>query len=267
MDLQTIEFKGNNIEVIDEREVLGKPFRIFGDAENPLFLAKDVAGWIGVKQTGQLLEQVDQAEKLKCFENTSGQRREMWFLTEDGLYEVLMLSRKPIAKEFKRQVRAILKQIRRTGGYIPVAEDEPDDVIMARALLIMQKTLEDKNRLIGELQPKADFADAVTASPDCVSFGEMAKILRQNGLPYGRTRMCEALREDGFLIQQRCADFNTPTQWAMERDVFYHSKHVKETSGGHWAASNVVRVTGRGQQVLLQHFMRKHQANAGGCVA
>ncbi|MCL2301094.1 MAG: phage antirepressor KilAC domain-containing protein [Firmicutes bacterium] len=254
------------ISIIDEREVLGKPFRIFGDAENPLFLAKDVAAWIGIKQTGQLLEQVDQAEKLKCFENTSGQRREMWFLTEDGLYEVLMQSRKPIAKEFKRQVKAILKQIRRTGGYIPIAEDEPDEIIMARALLIMQKTLEDKDRIIDALLPKAEFADAVTASNACVSFGEMAKILRQNGLPYGRTRMCEALRRDGFLIRQDCVDYNTPTQYAMERGVFYHCKHVKDTPGGFQSATNVTRVTGRGQQVLLQHFMRK-QVDSGGSVA
>ena len=254
------------ISVIDEREVLGKPFRIYGNAENPLFLAKDVAAWIGVKQTGQLLEQIDQAEKLKCFENTSGQRREMWFLTEDGLYEVLMQSRKPIAKEFKRQIKAILKQIRMTGGYIPV-EEESDELIMARALLIMRKTIEKKDRLIGCLQPKAEFADAVTASDDCVSFGEMAKILRQNGLPYGRTRMCEALRRDGLLISQDCKDYNTPTQHAMERGLFYHTKNIKELPGGFQAATNVTRVTGKGQQVLLQHFKRKHQASAGGCFA
>jgi len=260
--------EGGSIGLIDEREVLGKPFRVYGDAETPLFLAKDVAAWIeyNPNDINKMMSMVDADEKLTSTMFRSGQRREMWFLTEDGLYEVLMLSRKPIAKEFKRQVKAILKQIRRTGGYIPIVEDEPDEVILARALLIMEKTLEAKDRLIGELQPKADFADAVAASPDCVTFGEMAKLLRQNGLPYGRTRMCEALRRDGFLIQQRCADYNTPTQYAMERDVFYHSKHVKETPGGFLATTNVTRVTGKGQQVLLQHFMRK-QESAGGYVA
>jgi len=265
-ELQTRDNESGIISVMDEREVLGKHFRIYGDAENPLFLAKDVAGWIGVKQTGQLLEQVDQAEKLKCFENTSGQRREMWFLTEDGLYEVLMQSRKPIAKEFKRQVKTILKQIRRTGGYIPMEEDEPDIVILSKALLIAQKSMEYKDSIIRELLPKAEFADAVAESNNCVTFGEMAKILRQNGLPYGRTRMCDALRQDGFLIQQQCADYNTPTQYAMERDIFYHCKHTRDLPHGLQAVTNVVRVTGRGQQVLLQHFTRK-QANAGGSVA
>jgi len=265
-ELQTRDNESCIISVMDEREVLGKHFRIYGDAENPLFLAKDVAEWIDHSNQRMMLQSIDDEEKLTETILTSGQRRNMWFLTEDGLYEILMQSRKPIAKEFKRHVKAILKQIRRTGGYIPIAEDEPDEIIMARALLIMQKTLEDKDRIIDALLPKAEFADAVAESNNCVTFGEMAKILRQNGLPYGRTRMCDALRRDGFLIQQQCADYNTPTQLAMERDIFYHCKHTRDLPGGLQAVTNVVRVTGRGQQVLLQHFTRK-QANAGGSVA
>ena len=261
------------ISVFDEREVLGKPFRIYGDAENPLFLAKDVAGWIGVKQTGQLLEQVDQSEKLKCFENTSGQRREMWFLTEDGLYEVLMQSRKPIAKAFKTQVKAIRKQIRKHGLFM-TPERMIESLRRPEGLMVLLQELLDEQLVnaelsaqVSELQTKADFADAVADSDDCVSLGEMAKILRQNGLPYGRTRMCEALRQDGFLIRQDSVDYNTPTQLAMERGIFYHCKFVKDTPGGFHSTTSMVRVTGKGQQVLLQHFMRKHQAIAGGCFA
>ena len=256
----------NELQVIDEREVLGKPFRIYGDAENPLFLAKDVAAWIEHADVTSMLRSIDDEEKLTRSLSGSGQRRNMWFLTEDGLYEVLMQSRKPIAKEFKRQVKDILKQIRRTGGYIPMEEDEPDILILSKALLIAQKSIERKDSIINALLPKAEFADAVTASPECVSFGEMAKILRQNGLPYGRTRMCEALRRDGFLIRQDCADYNTPTQYAMERDLFYHCKYMRDLPNGLQATTNVTRVTGRGQQILLQHFKRKH-AGAGVCFA
>ena len=255
------------VKVIDEREVLGKPFRVYGDAETPLFLAKDVAAWIEHADTSMMLRRIDSDEKLIQTMFVSGQRRDVWMLTEDGLYEVLMQSRKPIAKEFKRQVKAILKQIRRTGGFIPMEEDEPDIVILSKALLIAQKSMELKDSVIRELQPKAEFADAVTASHDCVSFGEMAKILRQNGLPYGRTRMCEELRRDGFLIRQDCADYNTPTQLAMEREIFYHCKHIKDLRGGLQAITNVTRVTGWGQQILLQHFKRKHQASAGERIA
>jgi len=267
-ELQTRDHEGGIISVMDEREVLGKHFRIYGDAESPLFLAKDVAGWIEHSNTSKMVKdaELEEHEVVKATIGTLTNSYSALFLTEDGLYEVLMQSRKPIAKEFKRQVKAILKQIRRTGGYIPIAEDESDEIIMARALLIMQKTLEDKDRIIDALLPKAEFADAVAESNNCVTFGEMAKILRQNGLPYGRTRMCDALRRDGFLILQQCADYNTPTQYAMERDIFYHCKHTRDLPHGLQAVTNVVRVTGRGQQVLLQHFTRK-QANAGGSIA
>ncbi|WP_336161743.1 Bro-N domain-containing protein [Fusobacterium polymorphum] len=99
----------NQLQIIDEREVLGKQLRIYGDFENPLFLAKDIAEWIDYAKTGngsydvnKMLKTVDENEKLirKIF--ASGQNREMWFVTEDGLYEVLMQSTKPIAKEFKK---------------------------------------------------------------------------------------------------------------------------------------------------------------------
>ncbi|WP_288481083.1 Bro-N domain-containing protein, partial [uncultured Clostridium sp.] len=111
----------NNFEILDSRKILGKEITTFGTLENPLFLAKDVAEWIGYSsdKVGQLLKSVDQDEKQTSPIHYSGQVREMWFLTEDGLYEVLMQSRKPIAKKLKKEIKKILKQIRLTGGYIP----------------------------------------------------------------------------------------------------------------------------------------------------
>lgn len=101
------------LQVIERREILGKQLTMYGNFEEPLFLAKEVADWIENKQPTQMVELVDEDEKLKCIINTSGQNREMWFLTEDGLYEVLMQSRKPIAKQFKKEVKALLKNIRK----------------------------------------------------------------------------------------------------------------------------------------------------------
>lgn len=105
----------NNIKVIDEREVLGFDFKIYGNADNPLFLAKDVAKWIGYDKSSinKMINSVDEDEKLNGTIFRAGQSREMWFLTEDGLYEVLMQSRKPIAKEFKKKVKEILKELRK----------------------------------------------------------------------------------------------------------------------------------------------------------
>ena len=106
----------NELKIIDERELLGKQFKIYGDLENPLFLAKDVAEWIDydVSNVSKMVNSVDEDEKLIArINNTSAT-----FLTEDGLYEVLMLSRKPIAKQFKKEVKKILKLIRKTGIYL-----------------------------------------------------------------------------------------------------------------------------------------------------
>ena len=103
----------NELKVIDERIVLEKEFRIYGTVDKPLFLAKDVANWIEHNKPNELISNVDEDEKLKAIISHSGQNREMWFLTEDGLYEVLMQSRKPIAKQFKKKVKEILKTHRR----------------------------------------------------------------------------------------------------------------------------------------------------------
>lgn len=109
----------NELKVIDERIVLGKEFRIFGDFENPLFLAKDVAEWIEHSNPSKMLNTVDDEEKTTLTIRYNGNMTtNQCFLTEDGLYEILMLSRKPIAKEFKKQVKEILKTIRKTGGYV-----------------------------------------------------------------------------------------------------------------------------------------------------
>lgn len=107
----------NQIEIISEQEVLGKQFKVYGTFENPLFLAKDVAEWIEHSRASEMLKSIDEEEKLMQTILASGQNRQMWFLTEDGLYEVLMQSRKPIAKAFKKEVKKILKELRTKGTY------------------------------------------------------------------------------------------------------------------------------------------------------
>ncbi|MGG7212080.1 BRO-N domain-containing protein [Clostridium nigeriense] len=124
--------KNNELAIIDQRELLGKNFRIYGTKENPLFLAKDVAEWIEHSNPSKMLNTVDEDEKVTMVcdvtnsYSTSKSRntQQMLFLTEDGLYEVLMQSRKPIAKAFKKEVKEILKQIRKTGGYIPARDKD-----------------------------------------------------------------------------------------------------------------------------------------------
>ena len=123
--------------VIDERVVFEKNFRVYGDFENPLFLAKDVAEWIEYDKdkVGQMLNTIDNDEKMTSPIYYSGQVRNMWFVTEDGLYEILMQSRKPIAKEWKKKVKEILKEIRKTGSYSKPLT--PAEQLLAQAKLMV----------------------------------------------------------------------------------------------------------------------------------
>lgn len=113
----------NNICVINEQEVLGKQFRVYGSVDEPLFLAKDVAMWIEHTNVSSMVDMVDENEKVvlepskDCLAGDFQANTFYTFLTEDGLYEVLMLSRKPIAKQFKSRVKEILKTLRKTGSY------------------------------------------------------------------------------------------------------------------------------------------------------
>lgn len=123
--------------VIDERVVFEKKFRVYGDFENPLFLVRDVAEWIEYdkEKVGQMLNTIDNDEKMTSPIYYSGQVRNMWFVTEDGLYEVLMQSRKPIAKQWKKKVKEILKEIRKTGTYTrPLT---PAEQLLAQAQLMV----------------------------------------------------------------------------------------------------------------------------------
>ena len=142
------------LTVINEQEVLGKHFRIFGTIDNPLFLAKDVAEWIEHSNQRMMLQSIDDDEKVKVnnvySENRTGGNG-TWFLTEDGLYEVLMQSRKPIAKSFKKKVKEILKSIRKNGAYIRNQKNMTPAEIVARGLIAAQKIIEEREKEIALL--------------------------------------------------------------------------------------------------------------------
>lgn len=254
----------NNLQVVEQREVLGKEFKIYGDFENPLFLAKDVAEWIEHSKSDVMLKSVDDNEKVKVNNvyvdgRTGGNG--IWFLTEDGLYEVLMQSRKPIAKEFKKEVKKILKTIRQNGMYVTEKLlDNPDLAIQAFTKLKEErekrKALEIK---IESDKPKVLFADAVETSKTTILIGDLAKIIKQNGVDMGQKRLFAWLRENGYLIKRKGADYNMPTQKSMEMKLF----EIKETaithSDGHISVSKTPKVTGKGQQYFINLFLNQEE--------
>ena len=255
----------NELKIIDEREVLGKQLRIYGDFENPLFLAKDVAEWIdysknsnGAYNISNMLKTVDDDEKLVLKILISGQNREMLFVTEEGLYEVLMQSTKPIAKIFKKKVKEILKDVRKYGMYATdELLDNPDLIIKMATKLKEEKAknkeLEDKMK---ENKPKVLFADSVETSKNTILIGELAKIIKQNGVDIGQKRLFTWLRDNGFLIKREGTDYNMPTQKSMELELFEIKETAVTHSDGHISINKTPKVTGKGQVYFINKFLK-----------
>lgn len=185
--------KMNEIKIINKSTFLDKEIDVWGSVEQPLFRAKDVASWLLIKNVPDLVKRVDNDEVHRF--NLGSLQGETWFLTEDGLYEVLMQSRKPIAKQFKKGVKAILHEIRTKGGYIASSVNDTPEAIMARALKIADETLKRNEQRVRELEaqteqqaqtigiqqkeltvaaPKVKYYDDTLASTDCLTTTQVA---------------------------------------------------------------------------------------------
>lgn len=201
----------NELQVIKEQEVLGKEFRIYGDFESPLFLARDVAQWIEHTDLSRMVSLVDDEEKLKRTLYVSGQNREMWFLTEDGLYEVLMQSRKPIAKQFKKQVKTILKELRKGNLKLQSTKEEKAQLLLSiynggQEGIVASKRLteievqEAKKPLLETIENKQTIIDNVIDDKSLFAIGTVGKILKPYISDMGAIKIFKFLRENSILI-------------------------------------------------------------------
>ncbi len=180
------------IKIISKSTFLDKEIDVWGSVENPLFRANDVQSWLGLKNVSRAVANVDEEERLNLKLSRGGS---MWFLTEEGVYELLMQSRKPIAKQFKKGVKAILHEIRTKGGYIASSVNDTPEAIMARALKIADETLKRNEQRVRELEaqteqqaqtigiqqkeltvaaPKVKYYDDTLASTDCLTTTQVA---------------------------------------------------------------------------------------------
>lgn len=183
------------------------------------------------------------------------------YIPENIFYRLAMRAKNETAEKFQALVAdEIIPSIRKTGGYIAGSQSMTDAEIMAKALLVAQKTIEGKQAVIEEMTPKAVFADAVSSSNHTILIGELAKILRQNGVNTGEKRLFEQLRRDGYLVRRKGTDYNMPTQRSMELGLF----EIKETavchSDGHTTVSKTPKVTGKGQTYFINRFLRGDHA-------
>ena len=246
------------IKVIDEREVLGKHFRIYGDIENPLFLAKDVAEWIEHSNPRMMLQNIDEDEKVVNNVYTPGGNQEAWFLNEDGVYEVLMQSRKPIAKQFKKEVKKILKQIRLTGGAVIEDREEEfinnyftsfsDEVKKAMVLDLRNQTKKYK----AELEEKTKIIKQIEISENSMLVRDVAKIASKNGIKIGEKKLYNILREWGLIFKND----TTPKQIYIDRGYFEVTEGTKEIKNKTFLYKTT-KVTGKGQLYIIKRLLKE----------
>lgn len=250
-ELQVFSYEGNEVRTVQRN---GEPW----------WVLRDVCDILEIGNSRDVTARLDDDEKGVDIIDTLGGKQELTIISESGLYNVILLSRKPEAKNFKRWVtHEVLPTIRRHGAYVTPAKleeimNDPDAWIKVLTALKEERAAKEQLQLeTHENKPKVIFADAVSVSDGTILIGELAKILKGNGIEIGQNRLFEKLRQDGYLIKRQGTDYNAPTQRAMELGLF----RVKETaithSDGHVTISKTTKVTGKGQQYFINLFLGK----------
>lgn len=219
------------------------------------FVGKDVVTALGYADTfGALKKHVMDEDKLVCQIDSAGQKREATVINESGLYALIFGSKLESAKRFKHWVTSeVLPAIRKTGGY-QMSKPEGKE-LLALAVLEAQKTIEQQNNEIRRMKPKEIFADAVSTSHTSILIGDLAKLLKQNGIETGQKRLFEWLRENSYLIKRKGADWNMPTQKAMELGLFEVKESTVNNPDGSVRINRTTKVTGKGQQYFINKFL------------
>lgn len=233
--------------------------------EQPWFVARDICEVLEIKNTTQTIQRLDDDE-VTMF-NIGGLSGDTNIINEYGLYSLVLGSRKREAKQFKRWItHEVIPSIRKHGAYMTPDKIEeallnPDTLIKLAINLKeeREKRLLAESKIIND-KPKVVFADAVTTSKSSILVGELAKLLRQNGVEMGQNRLFDWLRNNGYLIKRKGTDYNMPTQYSMELVLF----EIKETSitrgDGHTTISKTSKVTGRGQVYFINKFLELAEA-------
>lgn len=240
----------NEIRIFESPE-FGQIRTVKDEKGEPWFCLRDVCKVLGLKQ-GDVCQRLAKGLVSTQPLSTRGGTQMANFVNEDGLYDVILDSRKPSARAFRKWVTSeVLPQIRKTGGYIPLNAEDDEKTILAKALRIANRTLEQKDELIEAQRPKVEFADAVTTGDGCILISEMAKLLTRNGYVTGRTRLFRWMRENGYIFKRS----TEPIQRWVEEGIFATSVTMIKTH--HGSEERVTtKVTGKGQEYFLRKFIK-----------
>lgn len=228
----------------------------------PWLVGKDVAEALGYERpTKAVQDHVDAEDKDEIpIRDSIGRMQNTPVINESGLYSLVLGSKLPGARKFKRWVTSeVLPSIRKNGGYIHGQETMSDTELIAKALLMSQKIIDEKQKVIERMAPKEIFADSVAASESSILIGELAKLLKQNGVDTGEKRLFDWLRKNGYLIRRAGNDWNMPTQRSMDMGLFRIKETAISHSDGHTTISKTVKVTGKGQQYFVNLFLGENK--------
>ena len=231
----------------------------FGDARtvtingDPWFVGKDVAAALGFTNPRDAISThvFDEDKGVESID-TLGGKQKMTVINESGLYALVFGSRLKSAQRFKHWVTSeVLPAIRKTGSYQAPQGKE----LLALAVLEAQKTIEEQSKAIERMKPKVIFANAVETSHTSILIGDLAKLLKQNGVETGQKRLFDWMREKGYLIKRKGSDWNMPTQKAMNMKLFEVKESTVNNPDGSVRINRTTKVTGRGQTYFVNKFL------------
>ena len=250
-NLQTWSYENSEIRTVEK------------DGE-PWWVLADVCKVLELSSPHKVADRLEADEKGRNLIPTLGGMQEMTTVNESGLYAVILRSDKPQAKPFRRWVTSeVLPSIRKHGAYmtdqtLEQALTSPDFLIQLATQLKEEK--EQRKQLEAKVEqdkPKVLFADSVSASKSSILVGELAKILKQNGVDTGQFRLFAWLRENGYLIKREGSDYNMPTQRSAEMGLFEVKQTIITHSDGHITTNKTPKVTGKGQVYFVNKLVSK----------
>ena len=248
----------NDIKIFERKEF--GSVRVVMVNDEPWFIASDVARALGYENPARDVQR--HCKKVNKFSPTETVGTPYNIIPESDVYRLVMRSNLPNAEKFQDWVvEEVLPSIRKTGGYLVQQKNDTPESIMARAVLVAQETIKRLESQAVELKekvqqdaPKVLFADSVAASESSILIGQLAALLRQNGVNIGQNRLFEHMRTKGFLIKEGSRR-NCPTQRAMDMGLFQLKERSINNPDGSVRITMTTKVTGKGQQYFINHFL------------
>lgn len=239
--------------------------------DEPWFVGKDIAAALGYKNTKDALAaHVDNCDKIMGSQNATpsikdnmGREQYPTWINESGLYALIFGSKLESAQRFKRWVTSeVLPSIRKHGGYIAGQETMNDDELLAKALMVAQSKIAERDRIIAQKQerieqmkPKEVFADSVSSSKQSILIGDLAKLICQNGHPVGQKRLFQWMRDKGYLVKSG-SSYNMPMQRYIEQGLFEVKESTVNNPDGSVRLTRTTKVTGKGQIYFINKFIK-----------